>query len=158
MENGAMERKPPPKRESKPGPPKWNSPIWYLPIMLLLLWAWQSTISQFSYRPLSYSEFKDYLRRGQLVKCVIKTDTVEGEINPTLKPIAQPGTNVALPTPGSLTNTARSSSTNSESKPFLFRVTRVEDPKLVEELEQLGVQFRGERPSLFSQFVVSWML
>jgi hypothetical protein len=40
----------PQKREFKPKPPKWNSPVWYLPLMLLLIWFWQSTVSQLSFR------------------------------------------------------------------------------------------------------------
>jgi len=57
-------REPPPKKEFKPKPPKWSSPLWYLPIMLLLLWFWQSTVNQLSYRNILYSEFKAALERG----------------------------------------------------------------------------------------------
>jgi cell division protease FtsH len=152
-----MEKKPSQKREFKPGPPKWNSPIWYLPIMLLLLWVWQSTISQFSYKQLSYSDFKDYLRRGQVVKCIVKADSVEGEINPSLKPVGAQRTNTTPITLQS-SNKVGSAEASTDQKPFLFRVTRVEDTKLVEELENAGVQFKGERPSVFSQFILTWIL
>ena len=66
--------KPSPKRELRPKPPKWSSPLWFLPLMLLMLWAWQSTLNQFSYRTISYSEFKEYLARHEVVSCVIRQD------------------------------------------------------------------------------------
>ena len=75
-------RNPPPKGDSKPKPPKWSSPLWYLPIMILLLWFWQSTVSQFSYRTIPYSEFKSYLANHEVVRCVIRDDDIQGEIQP----------------------------------------------------------------------------
>jgi hypothetical protein len=72
----------PPKRELKPKAPKWNSPLWYLPLMLLAIWLWQSTISQLSYRTILYSEFKSHLQKGEVVSCVVRQDEVQGEIRP----------------------------------------------------------------------------
>ena len=48
--------------------------------MILLLWFWQSTVSQFSYRTMPYSEFKASLNRHEVVKCVVRDDDIEGEI------------------------------------------------------------------------------
>ena len=76
------QREPAPKREFKPKPPKWTSPLWYLPLMLLLLWFWQSTISQFAYKIIPYSQFKDYVRNHQVISCVISTDDIQGQIEP----------------------------------------------------------------------------
>jgi len=75
-------RNPGPKGELKPKPPKWSSPIWYLPVMFLLLWFWQSTVSQFSYRTIPYSEFKASLARHEVVSCVVRDDDIQGEILP----------------------------------------------------------------------------
>src|SRR5579859_3723889 len=75
-------RNPPPKSEPKPKEPKWSSPLWYLPVMVLLLWFWQSTVSQFSYRTIPYSEFKSYLARHEVIKCVVRDDDIQGEILP----------------------------------------------------------------------------
>ena len=93
-------REPSPKKEFRPKPPKWNSPIWYLPLMLLLLWFWQTTIIQFTYRTIPYSEFKEHLRRGEVIECSVKEDAIEGKIHlaaapataatPTNAPAAQP--------------------------------------------------------------------
>src|SRR5712672_1904743 len=74
------QQKPPPNnRDSKPRPPKWSA-YWYLPIMLLLLWAWQSAVMQFAYHTIPYSEFKDHVRKGEIAECTIKETTVEGTI------------------------------------------------------------------------------
>src|SRR5690349_1051658 len=75
-------RNPPPKGEAKPKTPKWSSPFWYLPIMILLLWFWQSTISLFTYRTIPYSEFKDYLSRHEVIRCVVRDEDIQGEILP----------------------------------------------------------------------------
>ena len=43
-------------------------------------------------------------------------------------------------------------------EPFWFRTQRVEDPKLVEELQRAGIKFSGERPGVISQLLGSWLL
>ena len=142
-------REPPPKGEPKGRPPRWSS-LWYLPVMLLLLWFWQSTLTQFSYRQIRYSEFKEHLRRHEVVECDIREDTIQGEIQP--KPDLT--TNTVTSTATTNTPAAKEAAT----KQFLFRTTRVEDPKLVDELQAAGVEFRGERPGLLSQFLLSWVI
>src|SRR5579885_1501573 len=86
-------RNPPPKNvpnnNRKPKPPRWSS----------LLWFWQSTISQFSYRTIPYSEFLGYLKRHEVVRCVVRDDDIQGEI------FAKPGD---IPGPATL-------ATNSEA-------------------------------------------
>jgi cell division protease FtsH len=140
-----------PKPKPKPKPPKWSSPIWYLPVMVLLLWFWQSTMTQFSLRTISYSEFKGYLNRHEVVRCVLRDDDIQGEI--VTKSPAKP----EAPQP-TQTNGPAAKPKVAETKPILFRAIRVEDPKLVDELQAAGVQFRGERPSLMSQFLLSWIV
>ncbi|PWU15071.1 MAG: cell division protein FtsH [Verrucomicrobia bacterium] len=157
-----------------PKTPRWNSPLWYLPIMLLLLWIWQSTVSQFSFRTIPYSEFKDYLKHGKVKECVVKEDTIEGKIDPTapepagntnsavaasedrLKPELQAGAQKR--NEGMKTNAASAAQAAAPNKPFLFKTIRIEDPKLAEELQAAGVKYSGERPGLISQFLLSWMV
>src|SRR5215471_3682374 len=119
-------RKPPPTGDSKPKPPKWSSPLWYLPVMILLLWFWQSTVSQFSYHTIPYSDFKGYLARHEVVRCVVRDDDIQGEILPKAAPASASHAQTS-------TNGVKASS--AEAKPMLFRTIRVEDPKLVEELQ-----------------------
>src|SRR2546422_757101 len=141
------------KRDLKPGPPRWNAALWYLPLMLLLLWLWQSTIVQFTYKTIPYSEFKDHLRAGEVIECTVKEDAIEGKIQPKAATAAPTGTtNVPAPPPSTAQKAAP------EKKEFFFRALRVEDPKLVEELEAANVKFHGTKPGFFSQFLLVWLL
>src|SRR5437899_3116212 len=144
-------RESPAKREPRPKPPKWSSPLYYLPIMFLLLWFWQSTITQLAYRTIPYSEFKEHLNQHEIAKCVVKEDEIQGEILPK----AQPAAETAGHSPTNATATGQAASS---SKPVLFRTVRIEDSKLVDELQSAGVNFRGERPSFVSQFLISWIV
>jgi cell division protease FtsH len=157
-------REPAPKRDLKPKGQKWASPLWYLPLMLILLWLWQSTLSQFSYKTIPYSEFKEHLGRHEVTQCVVREDDIQGQIKP-----AAPGTHssesatnqlAAAPSTNANAPGARESkaANAAETKPFLFRTVRVEDPKLVDDLEAAGVKFRGERPGLMSQLLISWIV
>src|SRR5882724_5005415 len=114
------QKRPPENREFKPVPPRWSA-YWYLPIMLLIVWAWQSAVMQFAYRTIPYSEFKDHARKGEIAECTIKETTVEGTIKS--KPATQPG--------GSTNAVAEQTSTSdrvagkaAEKKDFLFRTVR----------------------------------
>ena len=42
--------------------------------------------------------------------------------------------------------------------PFVFRSIRIEDPKLVEDLQKASVEFSGIRPSFLAHFLWAWML
>ena len=159
-------REPSPNRDSKPRTPKWSSPLWYLPVMLLLLWLWQGTITQLSYKTIPYSEFKSHLARGEVTDATVKEDTIEGKIQPKPQP---PGAQSETATSdasalSSDSNTlfgklpTTSSNSTPPDKVFLFRTIRVEDPKLVEQLQAAHVRFSGERPGLVSQFLLSWIV
>jgi cell division protease FtsH len=146
-----MERpKPTPGGKRKPSPPRWNSPLWYLPIMLLILWLWQSAIVQISYKHIPYSQFKEHLRLGEVTQCVVKQESIEGKIQPKTRPAPEGA--------GQGTTNSVAGKLAKEEKEFLFRTVRVDDPKLTEELEVAKVSFRGERPSILSQLLLAWLL
>jgi cell division protease FtsH len=149
------QKRPPEKREFKPTPPRWSS-YWYLPIMLLILWAWQSAVMQFAYHTIPYSEFKDRVRKGEITECTIKETTIEGSSKP--KSGTEPAvdsTNIVAEKPA--TNPATSPNAAGKND-FFFRTVRVEDPNLVKDLEAANVKFLGERPSILSQLVLSWII
>jgi cell division protease FtsH len=116
--------------------------------MLLAIWMWQSMIVQSSYKTIPYSEFKSHLRQGEVLECAVKEDAIEGKIQP--KP--------QTPSANSSTGISNAPPAVASSKPFYFRSVRVEDPKLAEELQTANVKFRGERPSMISQFLLAWIL
>lgn len=135
------------KPELRGKPPRWT-PFWYLPLMLLAIWVWQSMMVQFSYKTIPYSEFKTYLNRGEVAECAVKEDAIEGKIQPKTPP----------PASATLAGNSNAPAPVANAKPFYFRSIRIEDSKLVDELEAARVKFRGERPSMISQFMVAWIL
>jgi cell division protease FtsH len=181
----ASEPGPPSKdREKKPlsgFEPNWRYLIWYVPLALVLLWLWQDMAYQAMVRTIPYSEFKASLRKGEVIECQVKEDEIVGRIEaktadngdadgetgtpPTsvrtdkyksAKPPAAPVADVAN------TDTDRAPLTQPESdeeaEEFLFRTVRVEDPNLVQDLEEAKVRFVGVRPSILSQFLLYWAL
>jgi cell division protease FtsH len=137
----------PPSRKGERPTPQWFSTLWYLPLMLLLLWIWQGTLTQLTVQTIPYSQFKDHLQRQEVVECSVKVEYIDGKIEPKDGAPASRATNV----------TAQDGA-KAADKPFLFRAVRVEDPKLVEELEAAGVKYEGVRASLLTQFLFSWLV
>ena len=142
----ARRKKPPPRRT----PLEWKSfPYWYLLLMLVLLWLWQGAFTQFSVQTIAYSEFKERLRRGEVVEAAVKETTVDGKIEPKA---GLPPLQTNAPAAGKRFKGVDT------TKPFFFRTVRVEDPKLVEELQTAGVKFTGVRPGFLGQFLLAWVL
>ncbi|MDB6124435.1 MAG: hflB [Pedosphaera sp.] len=138
----------PPKGKSNRIPPQWSTVLWYLPIMFIFLWMWQQAFSNLSVRTIPYSEFKTLVRNGEVVEAAVRADTIEGKV--------QPKAQAPSKTPNNQTSTNAVSA--DANKPFLFRTVRVEDPKLVEEMEAANVKFVGMRPGFLSQFLFAWIL
>ncbi len=144
-------------------PPGWGPLLWYLPLMLVLVWLWQGALTQFSVKTIPYSEFKEYLNKGQVVEATVREDAIEGRINtkkgqtteaekPATTATNQP-TSTPQPTPA-----ARPAKVAAEEGVFYFRTVRVEDSELIKELEAANVQYRGERPNMLLQFMFSWIV
>jgi cell division protease FtsH len=142
----ARRKKPQPRRT----PLEWKSfPYWYLLLMLVLLWLWQGAFTQFSVQTIAYSEFKERVRRGEVVEAAVKETTVDGKIEPKA---GLPPLQTNAPAAGKIGKGVDT------TKPFFFRTVRVEDPKLIEELENAGVKFTGVRPGFLGQFLLAWVL
>jgi cell division protease FtsH len=116
--------------------------FWYLFLMLILLWVWQDALRQVALRTIPYSAFKDHLARGEVSECTIEQDEITGKVTPKAGPGATPGGKAE---PGS-------------DAPFLFRSVRIEDPKLVEDLQKAAVTYSGVRPGVLSQLLWAWLL
>ncbi|MHB8521923.1 MAG: ATP-dependent zinc metalloprotease FtsH [Limisphaerales bacterium] len=125
--------------------PQWRFSLGYFVLAIFLLWVWRETLTQFTVHTIAYSEFKTCLARGEVVSCTVQDDVIEGEIKPKAQPpaVTGKGTNAVSALP---------------DKPFIFRTVRVEDPKLVEDLQAAKVKFSGVRPGFFSQFLLAWVL
>ena len=80
-------------------------------------------------RTVSYSEFKEMVRSGAIEEVVIRTEMIRG--------------------------TARGDQADPSDR---VNVIRLEDPSLVEELEQYGVRITGERESIWGPALLIWGL
>jgi cell division protease FtsH len=179
---------PNPKKQVKAWPPpQWRGLlIWYVLLTLGMLWFWQEAGRQVTYRTIPYSEFKDDLKRGDVVECSVGESDIQGKIQPKASGSEQKETGstsaAKSPAPQQAVTSSKVPENNAvseakrqpepKSKPqpmetssptkapvaFLFRTVRVEDPDLVRDLENSGVKFTGVRPSFMSEFLWAWVL
>jgi len=179
-----------PGAEKRQGPPapQWTSLIWFVLMALALVWLWQEGPSRVGTETIPYSQFKEYVKQGDVVECAVRTTDIVGEIHLPAA-AAKKETEAAkaegaasATTPKAKTNPASSAQpeasravaeqkSKAESTPggavkkeeqkgktFAFRTVRVDDPELVADLEQAGVKFTGVTPSFISEFFWMWIL
>jgi cell division protease FtsH len=171
QENRAMPGPSKPKPEDSPRTPfNWRFLWWYLPLVFLVLWIWQNLIYQATIQTIPYSEFKQYLARGEVSQVEVRETELLGQIVPKSAPSGTPSP--AAKTPAKATGEAavakvekpmaarpaNSARKEEATKPFFFRTVKVEDPDLVKDLQKAHVEFRGVRPSFLSEFLYSWLL
>ncbi|MGB7217618.1 MAG: ATP-dependent zinc metalloprotease FtsH [Vicinamibacterales bacterium] len=108
------------------------SSLWYVLAFVVVLGLAQAYLVTQAGQPIPYSEFKTLLKDGQVVDVTIGVETIRG----TLK---QP-----------------SAADPKQGKPFA--TTRVDDPKLTEELESRGVKYTGESANRWLPELLGWLL
>ena len=111
------------------GTPRPGASVWYVFAGLLMLGIAQAYVFAPSGRSIPYSEFKQKLRQGQVAEVTVGEQTIRG----TFKP-------------------------DKDNRSELFSTTRIEDPKLIEDLEQQKVKYTGETVSRWLPQVISWFL
>jgi ATP-dependent Zn protease len=124
------------KKRQKQRQRQWRYSIGYLVTSLIVLWLFQ----QFILAPLvtqaveiPYSEFKQKLAGGQIVKVVISDNDIVGEMKNSKPDASQP------------------------TVPFDTVAAPASDPKLVEELQTAGVSYSFQRPpSPVGSFLLSY--
>lgn len=127
--------------------PQGKFPFWYLIATILVLWVWQTTFTNISVQTITYSEFKAHLAKGEVTEAALKEDEITGKIVPK---------NVNT---NQIATIAKTNAVAAKrAQPFVFRTVRVEDPKLVEELQAANVQFIGIRPHFLSTVLLAWVL
>jgi cell division protease FtsH len=120
-------------RGGRPGPlgPRPVSSMWYLLGFFLLLAVVQAYLAMPTGRTVSYSEFKALLAQDKVAEVTINDQAIRGQLKPA-------------------------EGTDEKSRAFI--ATRVEDPKLVEELEQRKVKYTGEVASRWLPELLGWVL
>jgi cell division protease FtsH len=129
--------KPPNPRGKRHGPERRLTPrqapsqaIWMVLGFFLLLALGQAVFfSMQAGSTISYSDFKAAVRAGRVQEVIVSEEAIRG----TMK-------------------------AQENAKPEPFNAVRIEDPKLVEELEKAGVSVRGERASRWMGELLGWII
>ena len=118
----------PGERRSLPRPGRPGGAVWYVLGFLMLMALAQAYFLAPAGRQISYSEFKTAVRGGQVAEVVVGDQTIRGTFNRDI-------------------NGSRN-----------FNTARIEDPKLLEELDTAGVKYTGEFVSRWLPEVISWII
>jgi cell division protease FtsH len=102
--------------------------IWYFIVALLVIMWFQTFLTEQQANRVSYSEFKELIRTGQVESVTIGQDSIRA----TLKDPKQPNRTVTA--------------------------VRVEDPDLVKDLEAQGIKFSGSSDNKWLSVLISWLL
>jgi cell division protease FtsH len=105
-----------------------RSGLWYVLGGLLLLALVQTWLLTPNGKPVTYSEFKQAVRNGMVAEVTVGEQTIIGAYKREIN-----GTKA-------------------------FSTTRIEDPKLLEELDAAGVKYAGEFVSRWVPEVLGWLL
>jgi len=118
----------PPGGKDRRQQPAKPTALWWVLGALTLLAIAQAYFLAPAGRQISYSEFKAMVRGGQVAEVQVGDTIIHG----TLK--------------------------KAESGTAAFTTTRIEDPKLIEELDQASVKYSGEIVSRWLPEVIGWLL
>jgi len=116
------------RRGQNPMSARPSSSLWYGLALLLVLGLTQMYYLLPAGRTLPYSEFKQLVKSGQVAEVTVGDQMIRG----TLK--------------------------DGPEKQRQFAVTRVEDPKLTEELEARGVKYTGELVNRWLPDLLGWII
>jgi cell division protease FtsH len=119
-------------RDKRPGDrrtlPRPGGAVWYVLGFLMLMALAQAYFLAPAGRQISYSEFKGAVRGGQVVEVVVGEQSIRGTLARDV-------------------NGSRN-----------FNAARIEDPKLLEELDAAGVKYTGEFVSRWLPEVIGWVI
>lgn len=138
------------------GPPQWQLWLWYLVPMLVFLWIWQDGSRHFVTRTIAYSEFKTLVAAGKVKHLIIEDTDIFGTIETNANEVATSKVSTNRPTEATSSTNATPAASGEGS--YTFRTVRVEDPDLVKDLQNAGVEYTGVRPSGISQFLWAWVI
>jgi cell division protease FtsH len=109
-------------------PPRPTSAIWYVLLGLLLLGLAQAWLMTPSGRTVTYSEFKAMVRSGQVAEVVVGDERITGKLKAD------------------------------DPKGNTFATVRIEDPKLLEELEHHKIKYSGALASRWMGEILGWVV
>src|SRR4029453_121885 len=119
------------RRGPRQMPGRSASSLWYGLVFLLLLGGAQMYFLASPGRSVPHSQFKHLLKSGKVVEVAISEQTIRGTLTEEM---------------------------GTDTKTKLFTTTRVEDPKLTEELEAKGIKYTGEVTNHWLTDVLGWII
>jgi cell division protease FtsH len=122
------DKRPGGERRTIPRPGRPGGAVWYVLGFLMLMALAQVWFLPPAGRQISYSEFKTAVRNGQIAEVTVGEQTVRG-----------------------IYKTDVNGSRN-------FTTTRIEDPKLIEELDTASVKYTGEQISRWLPEIIGWVI
>src|ERR1700686_1909880 len=121
------------RRGLRPVAQRPSSSLWYgLAFVLLLFLVAQTYFLTPNGRDVPYSEFKTLVKNGEVAEVAISDQVIHGKL--------------------------KQASGGDPKQSKLFTTTRVEDPKLTEELEARGVKYTGELANHWLPDLLGWVL
>jgi cell division protease FtsH len=139
------------RRQNLP-PTRWAVWIWFALFIFAMMWLWQSGAHRMGTRTIPYSQFKDYVRNGEVVECSVEQTEIVGKIQPHAQTPATP------PKSATVANGKEQAKSAPQENAFNFRTVRVNDPNLVSDLEKAGVKFSGVASSALGDLLLIWIL
>ncbi len=155
---------------------------WYIPLVLLILWGWHEMSSSMT-KTIDYSQFEDYLAKGEVADCKIDDTDITGHITVKHPPpegatakekaAAKTPEKVGPPAPQEVKATAAKallakagqSAAEAEAataaKTFEFRTTYGGEqtlPALQAQLQAAKVKYSFVKVGVLSQVLIGWML
>src|SRR5919109_933616 len=122
--------------------------VGYFILAILIIFGLQTYFAAPAVETISYSQFKDLVRKGQVSDLVLGEKTIRGQIKPqAVKDAVSPDRLKAL-----------GEDFKEGKKPLPFVVVRVEDTELVSDLEKSGIAFKGEVSSDWLLTILSWVV
>jgi cell division protease FtsH len=122
--------------------------IGYFVVALFMLFVLQYYFATPQPEAISYSEFKNLVRKTLVTDLVVTDDTIRGQIKPE-------GAAEVLPPERAK---ARRRDAEAAKAPLPFMTVRVTEDDLVAELEAAGIPFRGEMVSQWLPTLLSWVV
>jgi cell division protease FtsH len=122
--------------------------IGYFVVALFMLFVLQYYFASPQPETISYSEFKNLVRKKLVTDLVVTDDTIRGQIKPE-------GVAEVLPPERAK---ARRGDAEAAKAPLPFMTVRVSEDDLVAELEAAGIPFRGEMVSQWLPTLLSWVV
>ena len=114
------------------GTPRPAFSIWYVLGLLLVLAIAQAWFLAPAGRQVPYSEFKALVRNGQVIEATVGDQTITGKL--------------------------REPQGEGRQRSDQYVTTRIEDPKLVEDLEAHQVKYSGETVSRWLPEILGWVI